>query len=89
MARRVYDFSLYAGVRVVVSPYVGDNHIVLHGPEESLKPLGIKRKLSVWNLLDGTISGNCEPDEVQVIHLSEKNKAVLESYIERGKKIRQ
>lgn len=85
---RLYDFSKFGGIEVVVTPVVGDNMIVLQGRTTPLDPVGFKRKLSVWNLLEGTISGNCEPEEVVSIHLSEKNKIVLDSYIARGKKIK-
>ena len=37
-------------------------------------PLHFSRKLSIWDLKTGVISGSCYEGEVQVIHVSQKNK---------------
>lgn len=62
------------GIKILVSPHVPDDKLVLVGKEEYKDPLHFTRQLSVMDLKTGKVSGSVHEGEVQVIHLSEKNR---------------
>ena len=66
------------GIKLVVSPHVPDDKLVLVGREEFKDPLHFSRKLSVLDLKTGKVSGSVHYGEVQVVHASESNKDMLE-----------
>lgn len=66
------------GIKVVVSNHIPDHIVVLVGDEKySDDPLRFTRKISVMNLKTGTVSGSVHKGEVQVIHVSKRNKDLL------------
>lgn len=73
------------GIDVIVSPHVPDDRIVLMGKEEWKDPAHFTRKLSIWDLRTGVVSGNCYEGEVQVIHVSQNNKDYIASKFTKSK----
>ena len=76
-------WAALSGIEIVTSPYVGGHKVVLHGPEKSDDPFHFTRKLSIIDLLTGTVSGNCPLDQVKRVIVSEQNKQVVLAMVER------
>lgn len=83
MSKKQPNLKNLFGINVVVSLHVPDDKIVLIGKEEWKDPSHFTRKLSIWDLKTGVVSGNCYEGEVQVIHASQKNKDFIADVCER------
>lgn len=66
------------GIKVVVSPHVPDDKVVLVGQEQWKDSLHFSRQLSVLDLTTGEVTGSVHHGEVQRIEVSESNRTMFE-----------
>ena len=67
------------GIKVVVSPHVPDDKVVMVGREESKDSRHFSRQLSVLDLTTGEVSGSVHYGEVEYIQVSKSTKAMLQT----------
>lgn len=61
------------GIKVIVSPHVGDDKIVFRRDRQPVRPeVFASYELTVWDLRTGDMNGNCDPTKATEMHVSPK-----------------
>lgn len=79
----IESLASLGSIKIIVSPFVPDNTIVLKAPKQSY---GIRNFASyhvgIWNLDSGDIAGDCDITKATEMHLSHNRMKQLRSMAE-------
>jgi hypothetical protein len=74
--------TLHGGMKIIVANFLPDNQMVFRTPKPSHRLRNFASfYLSIWNLDTGKISGDCNPDTAQELHMNSKRFAELKKAI--------
>lgn len=80
--------SLLGAIKVVVSPYVLDDKIIMRGPRDLTRQPSLSPKtyaayhISIWDLETGVVAGDCDPTKATEWHMSAKRFKQLKEMVD-------